>query len=147
MKKINKYRGKRKKTNTWVYGDLIQKSTKKYIMPFNDGDWQDNEVYPKTVGQYIGIKSEKNTEIYEDDIVVKNCYLWFNDGLPNYRGLIEWIFSQWQVVAYCINKNTRGISDGINEGINDDGVEENEKSEWIILGNKHDNAELLNKEP
>ena len=73
----------------------------------------------------------------------KGDICWFDEKEPNYRGTVEWIHSQWQVIAHCINKNKRGISDGINEGINDDGIDDGEKSKWEIIGNIYENKELL----
>lgn len=35
---------------------------------------------------------------------------------PNYRGVVEWIYSQWQVVLHCVNAAKGGISDGMNQG-------------------------------
>jgi len=93
--------------------------------------------------QYVGLKDRNGKEIYEGDIVVKDSYIWLDDSEPNYRGTVDWIYSQWQVIAHCINKNRRGISDGVNEGLNDEGFEENEKSDWIVIGNIYDNPELL----
>jgi uncharacterized phage protein (TIGR01671 family) len=94
--------------------------------------------------QFTGLLDADGTEIYEGDIVVvPGEYIWFDDGEPNYRGVVDWIFSQWQVVAYCVNPNKRGISDGINEGLNDAGWGEGEKSHWKVIGNIHENPELL----
>lgn len=93
--------------------------------------------------QFTGLLDSQGIEIYEGDIVVKNEYIWFCDGEPNYRGTVEWIYSQWQVVSHCVNPEKRGISDGINRGLNDDGVEDGDKSEWIVIGNIHQHPELL----
>lgn len=93
--------------------------------------------------QFTGLFDENGKEIYDGDIVVKNCYMWFDEGKSNYRGTVEWIFSQWQVVAHCVNKDRRGISDGVNIGLNDDGREEGERTDWMIIGNIYDNPELL----
>lgn len=96
--------------------------------------------------EYTGLKDKNDKEIYEGDIVVQDCYLWFDDGKPNYRGTVEWVFSQWQVIAHCVNPGKKGISDGVNEGINDDGVPEGDKSDWEVIGNIHQNPELLTED-
>lgn len=93
--------------------------------------------------QFTGIYDKNGKEIWEGDIVVKRGYIWFDKGKPNYRGTVEWIYSQWQVVAHCVNHEKRGISDGINEGFNDDGIEEGKRSKWEVLGNVWEHPELV----
>lgn len=95
------------------------------------------------VSQWTGLRDSKGVKVFEGDIVVKNCYLFFDNGKPNYRGVVEWIYSQWQVVLYCINPEKGGISDGINEGLNDEGFEEGANSDWEVIGNIYQNTELL----
>lgn len=115
------------------------------------GEWDDSDQYhffsynkkPSVIMQFTGLKDKNGKEIWEGDIVVKSGYLWFDEGKPNYRGTVEWIYSQWQVVAHCVNSEKRGISDGANEGLNDDGVEEGNKSEWKVIGNIYENPELV----
>ncbi len=58
-----KFRGKTYE-NEWVYGSFIDAGSKKFI-------WNRYpiEVYPESVGQFIGLKDKKLKEIYEKDIV------------------------------------------------------------------------------
>ena len=93
--------------------------------------------------QFTGLLDRNGKEIWEGDLVVQDGYLWFDNGKPNYRGTVEWIYSEWQVVAHCINSSKAGISDGINEGLNDDGIDEGEKSNWKVIGNVFENPDLL----
>lgn len=96
--------------------------------------------------QFTGLRDASGKEIYEGDIVVQDGYKWFDNGAPNYRGTVEWIYSQWQVVAHCVNPNKAGISDGINEGLNDEGLDEWGCANWTVIGNIYENGSLLNGE-
>ena len=103
------------------------------------------EVNQETVGQFTGLPDKNGNKIFRGDIVIKDCYPWFDDDKPNYRGTVEWIYSEWQVVAHCVNPKKQGISDGINEGLNEIGFEDGEITDWEKIGNVYDNPELLRK--
>lgn len=104
-----------------------------------EGDNKDDYV----VMQYTGLKDKSGKEIYEGDIVVQDGYIWFDEDKPNYRGVVEWVFSGWQVIAHCVNEDKRGISDGMNYLFNDEGEEEGANSTWIVLGNIYETPDLL----
>ena len=145
-----KFRGKRVDNGEWVYGYYYAVGEHHYIHSVRKlfGESYQSSTYqidPKTVGQFTGLCDKDGKNVYEGDIVVKEGYLWFDNVEPNYRGTVEWIYSQWQVVAHCVNPNKSGISDGMNEGLNDDGFDDDENSDWIIIGNIHDNSDLLGK--
>ena len=95
--------------------------------------------------QFTGLLDRNGVEIYEGDIVViPDEYIWFDGKKPNYVGVVEMVFSQWSCISHCVNKEKAGRSHGINHNLNDDGFNDGEKSCWLIIGNIHQNPELLN---
>jgi uncharacterized phage protein (TIGR01671 family) len=99
--------------------------------------------YSAKVMQFTGLLDKTGKEIYEGDIVVDEDYPWFDNKEPNYRGVVEWVYSQWQLIAHCVNPNKSGISDGMNYGLNDNGFDDGENSTWEVIGNIYENPELL----
>lgn len=125
-----KFRGKHIDSGEWLIGDLVQDH-------FGDGSINTCHIYPKdawngpdcyevdpsTVGQYTGLKDDKDEEIYEGDIV-----------RDEYEGIAKVHFDSysWQLIY----------------GIGDDGdqvqsFEELDDLRMAIIGNIHDNPELL----
>lgn len=115
------FRGKRVGNGEWVYGVPIQSY---------DGDWQictDSykcTVIPETIGQFTGLTDKNGTKIFEGDIL----NFFDNDGeYTNYE--IVWFGNKWAVVMCGTN-----IADDLDMFFC-------EYSD--IIGNIHDNAELL----
>ena len=106
--------------NKWVYG-----------VPIYCGDYTDDWVEAETVGQYTGLKDKNGKKIFEGDIVE------FTDKYTGKKGRAEIVFEafKWKysgcyyggnpIVWLCI----------------DDG-----SIEFEIIGNIHDNPELLEVE-
>lgn len=90
--------------------------------------------------QWTGLTDKNGKEIYEGDIVVKEGYLYFDNGEPNYRASVEWVGAGLCAVLHCINPKKAGISDGIVEPI-----EDGEEDEFEVIGNIYENPELLEK--
>lgn len=129
-----KFRGKRYDNGEWIYGDLFQLGGNRRTFIFTDEDYisqfaekahrLQREVDPSTVGQYTGLKDKNGKEIYEGDII---C------GSPQ------------RVVGEVVYHNDRiEIKDGNPQywvGVNFFLQEGRE-----IIGNIHDNPELLKTE-
>lgn len=132
MRKIL-FRGKRKSDGKWLYGlysdDYVHETDFPCIMPLrskrNDNDW---EVIRKTVGQYIGFTDKNGKKIFEDDIV--------HDEQSGYNYYIKW-FPEYACFALA-NKN----------GHIEFGCDELEifLDDLVVIGNIHDNPELLKGE-
>jgi len=145
-----KFRGKRLDNGEWIYGDLItdgvdfQIHCKDQRCRFNKDDCKQTllksyKVNPKTVGQYTGLKDKNGKEIYEEDIVTRKGFYPFFDvdsDRYNYLAIIEWVFCGFQYVLKCVNPEKRGISDGINEPIED-------AENFEVIGNIYENQKLL----
>lgn len=73
-KYISKYRGKRKDTGEWIYGDLIHRriwSQSVSVIRVSDSGfdvYEEYEVDPYTVGLSSGIPDKKGKDIFDGDI-------------------------------------------------------------------------------
>lgn len=89
-----------------------------------------------------GLEDKNGREIYKGDIIVSDDYPFFSDGGIKYVGVVEWIHSSWQFIKHCVSTSIRGISDGVNDYIDDgSGV-----MEFRVIGNIYDNPELLEQQ-
>lgn len=111
------FRGKT--DNKWVYGVPIYLRKEAYIVRdfCLGGDYTDDWVEAKTVGQYTGLTDKNGNKIFEGDIVISP---------HGTMGYVEWLDEE---CAYFVN-------------IGDDWQEMN-YCEYEVIGNIHDNKELL----
>ena len=135
MNRTIKFRGKRIDNGEWVYGSLAETHGKLFIgiptdldNPVYMMDW--HEVDSNTVGQFTGLLDKNGKEIYEGDILMLGSS---DAGICE----VKWNESQ---LAFCIrfyyerNLGTRPLGAWARDGKN-----------IAILGNIHDNPELLNE--
>ena len=134
-----KFRGKRIKDGVWIKGSLVDDTflNKYFIITFkkHEGNIIDvwEEVVPETVGQFIGLYDIDNKEIYEEDIAQATC---IEDGVT-YFGTITYDYSGFYL--HVFNYDRLGLYD------NDSLIELYELKNLQVLGNSHDNPELLEK--
>ena len=118
-----KFRGFNTKNIQWLYGSHILNRGKHFVAPdeFADGKtWEDYEVDPDTVGQFIGVYDKHGREIYDGDILRyplnnKTYQVVFKDGIYFGEGR-----HGWGVAAYFFPS-------------------------CVILDNIHDNPEMIEK--
>jgi hypothetical protein len=85
--------------------------------------------------QWTGMTGSDGKEIYHRDHIVKDEYPFFDGSNPNYIGVVEWVYGGWQIIMKCVNPNKIGISDGINNRIDDDGEA---GKHFRVIGNEYE---------
>ena len=147
------YRGKKLKTSVfdetdWIYGSLIDSGNHEQvaIYPWYDGAStmsvrqlvyaRMEGVKPETVGQFTGKTDIGGMKIFEGDIVIfKDCY----DGQR--KGIVRYCAPEFIVEVPGRFAYHHRLIDS--EHINDGKCSFTAKYKYKIIGNIHDNAELL----
>ena len=133
-----KFRGKRLDNSEWIYGDLHIRTPHAHIHSelgsrvFIDTD---------TIGQFTGLHDKNGKEIYEGDILRGDEYPFNCDGVDNYFAEVVWadnVCGFYSITLKKPNSTVRGISHGNWEQLN-----EVDMKSFEVIGNIHDNTELL----
>lgn len=146
-----KFRAKRIDNNQWVYGDYYRASGLDYIITNhsnNEDDFDNYEVYDKTLGQFTGLKDYLNKDIYEGDIVKftgRTCSFL-------YKGYCQKPFESGQIfIVKCIPSGYSLTDPKIKDSVIPNQIGHvhnyefwNNAKSLDIIGNIHDNKELLN---
>lgn len=121
-----KFRGKSPKTGEWLYGDLVHSADGKRIaILVNDANTYDEcEVIPCTVGQFVELTDRNKREVYEGDILKWKEYDFEKIGVVIWSPSGVFIGRPREHGIQCI-----GVASTIKE--------------TEIIGNIHDNPELL----
>ncbi len=126
-----KFRGK-DCSGQWVYGDLIHKRHDKESILIQDYKGLGSDVDTTTIGQYTGLKDKNNKEIYEGDIIRS----YDSENKP----IIHFI--HWHNLNACYVATIPQYS-CICSIVTRDWIKEYDKE---IIGNIHDNPELIKEE-
>ncbi|KAA6337482.1 hypothetical protein EZS27_014443 [termite gut metagenome] len=142
MNREIKFRGKNKESGEWCFGSFLiidnnknkplrrKPIIKEYkILSYIPGDrytdgWQKISINQKTIGQFTGLKDKNGKEIYENDIVkLKNT------------GTMLVIYKTAKASFTLIKFTDRAYDYYFGEAV--------DASECEVIGNIHDNSELI----
>ena len=129
------FRGKQMYDNSWVYGFYANDGKNHFIQyETRDTEGQTNfvekEVHPETVGQFTSLTDKNGKKIFEGDIVL---FSWAEDKnkVPFY---IEFVQGEFRATPKEITENVWSIRIA------------GYTSDFEVIGNIHDNPELLEQE-
>lgn len=137
MNRVIKFRGKRVDNGEWVYGSLSLFQKNKWwhsgceIWSHDTENGEFNSIDPETVGQFTGLLDKNGKEIYEGDIihVVYEGGSDFMGDDADYKGIV--IYDSEDASFYIQTKH--GV----------DSLGNTEGNKLLVIGNIHDNPELL----
>ena len=129
------FRGKRADSGEWVEGILFNAEEDTFIIPHGNEysydpieglafDVYGCKVDPETVGQYTGLTDKNGVRIFEGDIVER-----VSDG--------EQAVISWLKYSACFGLSFDGWCCGF------DNYDDNLPSDFEVIGNIHDNSEIL----
>ena len=138
MRKIL-FRGKRVGNGEWIYGYYVpvcfgRFPCKPAIVPEPDGIWEPIAVKPETIGQYTGLTDKNGKKIFEGDIlkIVHKYQSPFDDDTKEYTDITtDVVFFDDEGLCFSYG-NSPFLC-----------VVDNVTAEYEVIGNIHDNPEML----
>lgn len=128
MEREIKFRAKDKGTNDWLTGNLLQDDYGNCcIVVFVDHHETWYDVQKETIGQFTGVYDKNGKDVYEGDIVLQQGYN--GKKIPMVVRFENGAF----IVGYHEGSSTKRKPMLLN-------------SQCEVIGNIHDNENLLNKE-
>lgn len=124
-----KFRGFNRKNDEWLQGYYLQNRGAHFVCPdefATNKSWEDYEVEPDTVGQFTGLHDKNGKEIYEGDIVKCDQFVY------------EIIYKSRRIASFALRRKEDMFLHYFGEAM--------EADECEVIGNIHDNKDLVIKE-
>ena len=144
------FRGKRFDNGEWIQGYLIHDKFCNTHIPhigyLFDDDIDVAEIILGTVGQFTGLTDKNGKKIFEGDLLNGFQYPFYRSESDehNYFAEVIWFTGNCAFGLYTHKHPTAKVK-GISAG-NADFIEEFDSDDWEVIGNIHDNPELLKEE-
>lgn len=132
------------KKNEWAYGGVFSPGNPNMSVIYSYDDCNKYPVYAETIGQYIGKKDKNNKKIFEDDILKVDRYPFLSDGIYNYLAQVYYDNEAACFYLYAF-KSKESKARGVAEG-NNYNIAEMDSNILEVIGNIHDNPELLERQ-
>lgn len=124
------FRGKHMSGGVWCEGNLaVRKDGFCIITPDDTPCGVYGQVDPDTVGQFTGLIDKNGKKIFEGDIL--STHFDFNYPEVESRAVVEWGNFRWVTHQ---------------PGYEPDDITDFDKGLWTVIGNVHDNPELIGGE-
>ena len=131
-------------SDEWVYGDLIHKRHDRDALMIQDENGFGSDVVPETIGQFTGLHDKNGKEIYEGDILLLPA----NTKVKAYEkgDFVEDKFIQRFAVVWAKQCQGYGLCQPYEAKFEaPDVVGMAAVDRMFVIGNIHDNPELLNE--
>ena len=129
------FRGKRIDNGEWIYGDVVQFPIHGIVrIVEQEPSYKDAEVDLDTVGQYTGLTDKNGKKIFEGDIlkIIHKYQSPFDDDTKEYTDITtDVVFFDDEGLCFSYGKSPFLC------------VVDNVTAEYEVVGNIHDNPELL----
>ena len=138
------FRGKRVCNGEWLFGGFHSRFGRAFIIGCSKSFRIDGmDVIPETVGQFTGLTDKNGTKIFEGDLLNGFQYPFYRSESDehNYFAEVIWFPGNCAFGLYT-HKHTTAKVRGISAG-NADFIEDFDSDDWEVIGNIHDNPELL----
>ena len=137
------FRGKRVDNGEWIEGFFAKSGDKTFILIASDiafGYVTMKEVLSETIGQYTGLTDKNGKKIFKGDIL--QGYQYLSEGHFNYYAEVVYFENCPAFGLYTFKNPNLDTVNGIFSG-NTEFMEDWESKNWEIIGNIHDNPEML----